>query len=95
MPRMDGTGPEGRGSMTGRGRGRCAGPARNVEDTMGRERGRGWGRSCRRGSGEAGHGWRCLDPVQDKDRLARHVEALEARLAAVKQHLAGGTPGSK
>ncbi len=55
----------------------------------------GSGRACRRGSWGAGHGWRGLDPVQDKERLARHLETLEARLAALKQCLAEEAPGSK
>lgn len=95
MPQMDGTGPDGRGSMTGRGRGRCAGPGQNAEGMMGRGRGMGSGRSCRRGFGGAGHGSLGLGPVQDKDRLMRHLETLEARLAALKQYLAGEAPGSK
>jgi len=41
MPNKDGTGPEGKGSMTGRRRGKCAGAA----DTI-CVRGKGMGRGC-------------------------------------------------
>ena len=53
MPGYDGTGPEGRGSMTGGGRGYCAVPAEKMEDRgfVGRPRmgrcGQGRRRGCR------------------------------------------------
>ncbi|MCK9290526.1 MAG: DUF5320 domain-containing protein [Bacteroidales bacterium] len=41
MPRLDGTGPEGKGPQTGRGMGRCANPDRDqMLQTLGRGRGR-------------------------------------------------------
>ena len=56
MPRGDGTGPEGRGSMTGRGAGKCAG--NNVAGFQnpsvpraGARRGVGSGRGIGRGTG--------------------------------------------
>ena len=44
MPNRDGTGPEGKGSMTGRRRGKCAG-AEATTCTRGKGRGRDCGRS--------------------------------------------------
>ena len=52
MPRFDGTGPNGMGSQTGRGLGRCA--SNNVDQTNVNEReyyGRGLGRGLGRGAG--------------------------------------------
>lgn len=60
MPRKDGTGPGGMGSMTGRGAGYCGG-----SDVAGfASAGRGWGMGFRGGRGMSGrgfgggHGWR-------------------------------------
>ncbi|MFW5788197.1 MAG: DUF5320 domain-containing protein, partial [Halanaerobiales bacterium] len=58
MPRGDGTGPAGRGPMTGRGAGYCAGF--NVPGYMNAVPGRGMGRAWRRGFGGAGY----VHPVQ-------------------------------
>ena len=60
MPRRDRTGPEGRGPMSGRGFGSCAGyprPGYERGRGMGRERGSGRGRGFGRGRGP-GRGWR-------------------------------------
>ncbi len=54
MPRGDGTGPQGMGSMTGRAAGYCAGfgMPRNINATFGRDLGAGFGR----GTGFRGYG---------------------------------------
>ncbi len=67
MPRGNGTGPEGRGPMTGRGAGYCAGHGipgfANADGGRGRGRGQGMGRGMGwgRGSG-SGMAW-CRDPL--------------------------------
>ena len=60
MPRMDGTGPSGKGSMTGRGMGKCNPDNKNSEN-----RGFGGGRGgCRKGNRG-----RCFDlPVSQEDQ---------------------------
>lgn len=93
MPRMDRMGPEGMGSKTGRGLGHCTGEGRNAGAGMGFGRNRGSGGFCRRGSG--GLGWQAMDPAQDKGWLARQVEALEARLAVLKQRLSADVSEGK
>ena len=50
MPNQDGTGPEGKGSLTGRKRGKCEG-AIPCPRGMGRGRGQGRGRGRRIGKG--------------------------------------------
>lgn len=56
MPRGDGTGPEGKGPMTGRGVGACGGD--DVAGFEGAGRGRGLRRRFRRGGGRGGRGRR-------------------------------------
>jgi hypothetical protein len=67
MPRGDKTGPEGRGSMTGRGLGNCAGngePGYTAGGGRGFGRGRGFGlRGLGRGFG------RCYDLDRNSDRV--------------------------
>jgi len=66
MPGYDGTGPEGRGPLSGRGFGYCAVPADEYDEQpprrgygWGRGRGRGWGRGRGRGMRwRHRHGWR-------------------------------------
>ena len=55
MPGLDGTGPTGRGSMTGRGLGRCN-PDNKVQSQRNYQQplGRGYGRGCGRGFGGRG-----------------------------------------
>jgi len=58
MPGFDGTGPRGRGPMTGRGEGNCAMPADEYDDIpRGYGYGRGWGRGRGRGWGRRGRGY--------------------------------------
>ncbi len=54
MPRGDKTGPEGKGPMTGRGAGQCAGNGSNVDNPVaGTGNGRGLGRGAAgRGQGQ-------------------------------------------
>jgi len=76
MPGFDGTGPEGRGSMTGRGMGFCAMPADEYDRIPKRRyygrgrrrrwRGRGRGRGFGRGYGwRHRHGWKDWDDYDD------------------------------
>jgi len=67
MPGFDGTGPEGRGPITGRGMGYCALPEDEYERIPRRGYGRGFGRGRGRGRGwgrgrgmrwRHRHGWR-------------------------------------
>jgi hypothetical protein len=69
MPRGDRTGPDGRGSMTGRGLGFCAG-----YNTPGYFQGRGYGRGYRGGFGRGpgrgyGRGWGYIDPYPPPVRV--------------------------
>ncbi len=58
MPGFDGTGPQGRGPMTGGGRGFCAVPFDGFRSFSGRFLGRGWNRGGGRGFGRGfGRRW--------------------------------------
>lgn len=103
MPRGDGTGPQGMGSMTGRGLGQCAGysapgfanpvgSGRGSEMAWGRGGGGGRGLAMRRGRG----GFGFVAPVagvfptavpDEKTALKSHLSVLEEQLAVVKAHL--------
>jgi hypothetical protein len=97
MPRGDRTGPQGYGSMTGRGMGVCAGydmPGFANPASVGLGRGRGGGRGLgwRRGCG--GWGGSVAYPVAppvaqapDSSQLKGQIDALERSLAALKQQL--------
>jgi len=88
MPRGDGTGPDGRGSRTGRGLGYCAGFGAPgfAQPSPGRGGGFGWGR---------GRGWRFGAPVQPaeltKEQQAKVLEeekkALEQELDAINKRI--------
>jgi len=81
MPQRNGTGPEGKGSMTGRGQGHCGGAGQDLSA--------GPGLGCRRGfRGGGSRNARCQDPAQEKAWLTRQAEALEARLAGIRKRLA-------
>ncbi len=110
MPRQDGTGPAGTGSMTGRGAGHCTGssPADVIPGAGGRGYGRGPGRGFRgscgaqRGSRGAGlFGWMRFrqggtsqNPAPDKQTLKAQMQAMESRLADMQRRLDGIEPGS-
>ena len=73
MPRFNGTGPMGQGSMTGRGFGPCGGGM-----------GRGWG--C---GGGYGFGFRrFISPKNELAALEDEEKMLEEELAAVKEEKA-------
>ncbi len=89
MPRRDGTGPMGAGSMTGRGLGSCTG-ARAVKYGVGLGLGLGLGFACRRGFGRGlGRGV----PVKQnssktqKELLQEQRDALKSRLEAIDKQL--------
>lgn len=52
MPRKDGTGPEGKGSKTGRGQGTCNPDSKNSGSAI--RKGRGAGQGAGRGAGSGG-----------------------------------------
>lgn len=78
MPRRDGTGPMGRGAMTGRGLGRCTSAG-----VYGRGRGfgPGTGYGCRRGFGLVSVGF------TEKELLMEQKELLESRLDEISKQL--------
>ncbi|NMB47855.1 DUF5320 domain-containing protein [Candidatus Kuenenbacteria bacterium] len=71
MPRLDGTGPLGQGSGTGRGLGTCGGARR------------GWG--CFGGYGYGLR--RFISPKNQQAALEEEKEMLEAELVAIKEEL--------
>ncbi len=76
MPRRDGTGPIGRGAMTGRGLGLCNS---FNNPTYGYGRGFGLGRgNCRRNP---------IHNESSKDSLAQQKKVLEARLEEINKEL--------
>jgi predicted Fe-Mo cluster-binding NifX family protein len=92
MPRQDGTGPTGKGSMTGRGAGLCTGAGTGA----GRGFGRGLGRGPGLGSGFGGArrrlraGLGAATPAREAVTAidaSREEDALRARLEALKQEL--------
>ncbi|MBP7331838.1 MAG: DUF5320 domain-containing protein [Firmicutes bacterium] len=89
MPRGDGTGPMGAGSMTGRGMGICAG-ADAVKYGAGRGMGPGQGHACRRGFGRGfGRGF-AVDQTSaktQKELLEEQKTMLQERLGAIDKQL--------
>lgn len=91
MPRRDGTGPMGMGTLTGRGFGPCAG-SRVLKYGAGLGLGLGLGLACRRGFGS---GWgRGYDyaademPAKDKQELLnKQRELLKSRLESIEAEL--------
>ena len=78
MPRRDGTGPMGQGSMTGRGMGRCpSGLGRGIGLTVGLGLGLGLRRGFRRFFGNQ-------SPADDVSVLKSQAEILEEELNAIK-----------
>ena len=87
MPRRDGTGPMGRGSMTGRGFGVCTGAKASG---FGRGMGMGLGlgfRGCRRGFGFSGVTVNNVASTSDKECLAEQKDLLEKRLELINKQL--------
>lgn len=97
MPRGNGTGPEGRGPMTGRRAGYCAGTGMPGYAGGGAGRGRGFGRGHGFGAGRGfgpgrGMGWGAgaapaIPAEAEKWNLERRAEALEEELRAVRGRL--------
>jgi len=80
MPKLDGTGPQGAGPMTGRGCGKC-----NGAQGTGMGMGRGLGcRGGRRGLGRMAVG---LSPEETKKVLETEKELLKQELDAIEKEL--------
>ncbi len=88
MPRYDRTGPQGMGSMTGRGRGICAGFTPGF----------GWQRPFYRMGMAFRHGWRRrfyqdfdeeldIEPADEKEWLLREQSQLKKQLDAVQERI--------
>jgi hypothetical protein len=82
MPRRDGTGPTGQGSMTGRGLGVCSGvnaPLYGYGQGMGQARRAGMG--CRRlGSFRGPVGYSNEELVAQKKKLQRELDLIESKI---------------
>ena len=93
MPGLNGTGPQGAGSMTGRGLGPCAGgmPARQnfgVGGAYGRGFGRGFDRSFGRGIGRMfGFGYRQPTKSEETADTKAYIQDLEAELKDAQGNL--------
>nr|WP_321468642.1 DUF5320 domain-containing protein [uncultured Desulfobulbus sp.] len=101
MPRGDGTGPMGMGSMTGRGAGYCAGAGQVGFGRVGFGRGQGLGRRCttawgmgggyRRGLGFGGNmagSAQQATPETEKQLLQNQATALQAQLEQIQKRIA-------
>ncbi len=87
MPKRDGTGPMGRGSMTGRGFGVCTG---SKASGFGRGMGMGLGlgfRGCRKEAGFSGVAVNNVAGNSDKEYLAEQKDLLEKRLELINKQL--------
>lgn len=98
MPRFDGTGPQGMGSMTGRGLGNCTGTVDINSNYFGAGRGiiRGIGRGFRKGVGmcigRSGYGFRNggynnIPEINEKDYLDQRKKELEQELAEIQRKM--------
>ena len=85
MPRRDGTGPMGAGSMTGRGLGFCTG-ANAVKYGAGLGMGLGLGLACRRGFGR-GFAINQTSSKTQKERLNEQKTMLQNRLEVIVEQL--------
>ncbi|NLO10121.1 MAG: DUF5320 domain-containing protein [Clostridiales bacterium] len=89
MPRRDGTGPMGAGTMTGRGLGSCTG-ANTIKYGAGLGIGIGLGLACRHGYGR-GLGRRLginqISTKSSKDLLLEQKELIQSRLEEIKKQL--------
>ncbi|HBR03844.1 MAG TPA: hypothetical protein DD738_14680 [Ruminiclostridium sp.] len=91
MPRRNGAGPKGAGSMTGRGFGLCSG-TKAVKHGAGLEMGLGLGRACRRGFGHGfGRGFAAIETgsKQQKELLQEQRSLLQNRLEIIDKRLKG------
>ena len=85
MPRRDGTGPMGAGSMTGRGLGLCTG-ANAVKYGAGLGMGLGLGFACRRGFGR-GFAFNQTSSKTQKELLNEQKTILQDRLEVIDKQL--------
>lgn len=85
MPRRDGTGPMGAGSMTGRGLGLCTG-ANAVKYGAGLGMGLGLGFACRRGFGR-GFAFNQTFSKTQKELLNEQKTMLQDRLEVIDKQL--------
>ena len=89
MPRRDGTGPMGVGSMTGRGIDSCAG-ANAVKYGAGIGLGLGLGLACRRGFGRGFGRGVAVNQISSKAKeelLQEQKEVLQSRLKVIDKQL--------
>ena len=89
MPRRDGTGPMGAGSMTGRGFGLCTG-ANAVKYGAGLGMGLGLGLACRRGFGRGfgrGSAINRISTKTQKELLNEQKAMLQNRLEVIDKQL--------
>lgn len=84
MPRRDGTGPRGTGSMTGKGAGLCATGAGNG---MGSGAGSGMGRGTGRGSGRGMCGWFNASELAGRSAEENESRALMEQAEALRLQL--------
>ena len=88
MPKRDGTGPSGQGSLTGRGAGKCANQTGD-----GRLRGRGIGRrGTGRGTGRSGAGRGLgngsgISPVPRQSWFENQISALQSAIQNLSERL--------
>jgi len=82
MPNFDGTGPQGRGPMTGRGQGPC-----NTGNGSGRAYGRGRGRGFGRWAGFCPFFGQPLVDESDRESLSSYEEDLQDELKEVQSLL--------
>ena len=89
MPRGDGTGPMGMGSMSGRGAGFCAGYNIAGFANRGRVTGAGPGRRAgfRSAGAGMGRGMSAVNAGDDKKTLRRQVDVMQSQLDALKRRL--------
>ena len=85
MPRRDGTGPMGAGSMTGRGLGLCTG-ANAVKYGAGLGMGLGLGLACRRGFGR-GFAVNQTSSKTQKELLNEQKAMLQDRLEVIEKQM--------
>jgi len=95
MPFRDRTGPEGKGSMTGRGAGDCGSGEKVIAQNSGFGRGRGAGRGFGRGRGRGdrgrGRGFSgvpvVVSPEQEVNALEAQAQSLQDTLQGIKDRL--------
>ena len=93
MPRRDGTGPMGQGSLTGRGLGNCVGARPYYGAGCGRGFGQGYlqggryGRGLGQGMGRHYRRSYQENPTNVKERLLQEKQVLELELAWINQQM--------